>query len=447
MLKKIVVLCAGLSANLALLTPAYSIESLNFQENYALALTRDPQLQSAYFQLRSVAENKPQARAALLPQVGLSASRSRSRQQIDGSGVFFNGTTYFENDGYSLSINQTLYNRQQLLTLDLSDIEYSQAKADYQVAEADLIVRLADAYFNVLAAKDNFRFLKLEEIAINKQREQTLKRFEVGLIAITDVKEAQAQYDSAIAASIEGENQLNNAEESLLLITAEPFISLSSLQSSLDWGLPEPNDINAWVTLAKRDNPSLLSANFAREVARKQVDINRAAHYPTVDLVASHNFSGTSGGGTFGASDQETSRIEVQVNVPIYSGGLTSSRTRQAALQYNQARFALSAQERSVVQLVRSSYLNVNAALIRIKALKEVLASSKAAVEATEDGYDAGTRTVIEVLASLRNQYRAERDYAQARYDYILNWLRLKQAAGTINNQDVITVNEWLEED
>lgn len=206
---------------------------------------------------------------------------------------------------------------------------------------------------------------------------------------------------------------------------------------------PEPVDINAWIDYAKQHNPQLKSAAFAVEVSQKQVDIYRAEHYPSLSLELSHDFSSPDGG-SFVVRDTENTTAMLELNVPLYSGGMTSAKTRQAVAEVNKAKVFYGRAHRQIVQQVRDSYLGVMSSIAQVKAFKQALISTQTAYQATQAGFEAGTRTAVEVLTVLREQYRAERDYAQARYDYIMNVLYLKQAAGILSRQDVVQVNQWL---
>jgi len=306
-----------------------------------------------------------------------------------------------------------------------------------------LILRVAEAYYNVLAAQDNLAFAQAEKKAIGEQLEQTRRRFDVGLIAITDVKESQAQYDLSVAQEIQAENQLSTSTETLRTIIGQMPDSLNALQEDIPLLIPDPADIDQWVETARENNLNLKTARYAFDIARKQVDINRAGHYPSLSLSVSHDDT-TQDIENTPSIDRKDTTVSLNLSVPIYSGGLTSARTRAAISEQERSRALRERALRDTIKVTRDSYLGVTTSIAQVKALKQALISTQTAYEATQAGFEVGTRTAVEVLSVLREQYRAERDYAQARYDYLLNILRLKQAAGTLTPNDVVQINQWL---
>ena len=416
-------------------SPLYA---LNLEEAHKLALDSDPELQAAQAQLQAALEAVPQSRAALLPNINGQLYLSHSRREINSNDTITNDST-----GYGLSLAQSVYNHAYHLQLDQSDLSAAQAAVQYDAVEQTLIIRVSEAYFNVLAARDNLRFALAEKESIARQLEQTQKRFEVGLIAITDVKEAQASYDLAVSREINAENQVATSREALQVLIGRYPEQLKQLAKEIPLASPDPEDIQQWAETAQAQNLGLKAARYSVDIAATQVKTARAGHYPSLDLTARYSVDNDS---SFGATsfDSTSSSVGLQLNVPIYSGGLTTSQTRQAAHLHDQAKANLDRQLRLTTQQTRSAYLTVVAALSQVNALKQALISTQTAAEATQAGFEVGTRTAVEVLASLREQYRAERDYAQARYDYILNMLRLKQAAGTLAPEDITRVNQWL---
>ena len=304
-------------------------------------------------------------------------------------------------------------------------------------------MRVAQAYYKVLAAQDNLKFATAEKASIARQLEQNQQRFNVGLIAITDVKESQAQYDLSVAQWITAENTLANTRESLRSLLGVEADELLPLADDIPLQIPQPENIDEWVKTAQQNNLALKAAEFSLDVAQKQVGIQRAGHYPSLSLIASRN-DATTDGLNSGDTEQTNDTITLNLNVPIYSGGLTNAKTREAAALKERARVLRDQARRDTEQLSRTSYLGVTASIARVTAFKQALVSTQAAYEATNAGYEVGTRTAIDVLVALREQYRAERDYAQSRYDYIINFLQLKQSAGMLARDDVVLVNQWL---
>jgi len=261
------------------------------------------------------------------------------------------------------------------------------------------------------------------------------------LIAITDVHEAQAQYDLTVAQEINADNLLANTRETLQEITGQYEQAPQLLQDEIPLLRPDPADIEQWVSKATEQNLGLKSSQFAQQVASEETNRQRSGHFPTLDIVANRNISNSNS--SFG-SESETDRIALQLNVPLFAGGAVNSRTRQAAYRAEAAKQNLLQTRRSVVRQTRNAYLGVIAEISRVKALNQAVISSAKANEATQAGFEVGTRTIVDVLLSQRELFRAKRDYARSRYDYILNTLRLKQAAGTLNIADIEAINKWL---
>ncbi|WP_295537635.1 TolC family outer membrane protein, partial [uncultured Thioclava sp.] len=315
------------------------------------------------------------------------------------------------------------------------------AEADYGAAKQELIVRVSSAYFDVLAALDNVEFSRAEKEATARQLEQAKQRFEVGLIAITDVHEAQAQYDLTVAQEITADNTLANTREALQEITGQYDETLQVLRDEIPLLEPVPSDADAWITQARQQNLSLQAARFAASAAKDEISRQRAGHYPTLDFVANKSNSVTHST-TGRETDAET--LSLQLNVPLFAGGAVLSRTREAGYRANEARYRLEQTRRGVQRQTRNAYLGVLAGISRVKALEQAVVSSKKALEATEAGFEVGTRTIVDVLLSQRELFRAQRDHARSRYDYLLNTLRLKQSAGSLAVTDVEAISQLM---
>jgi len=422
---------------------SFSSHALTLEESFNLAQHGDPQILAAKAQFDAAAENIPQARSALLPQVSLDVfSGNTDRQASNIINSYPATTSDTDNQGYQLTLTQSLYNHQLYKQLDQAKASVAQAAAFYSAQQQELLIRVADLYFKVLAAQDSHRFAVAEKKAVAKQLEQTKKRFEVGLIAITDVKEAQAEFDITVAQEIAASNQLATSKEALQVIINQDIDSLSSITDNIPLNVPAPNDIQAWTNTSQQHNLAIKAASFALEAAQAGMNASRSGHYPNLSLKATQSNTEFDAG-TSGADIEDTS-ISINLSIPLYSGGLTSSQSRQAGFALTQAQSNLELEKRLAKQQTRSAFLGLNAAIASVKALKQALISSQTAVEATRAGFEVGTRTSVDVLSALRNQYRAERDYAQSRYDYMLNLLKLKQAAGVLDKSDITTVNQWL---
>lgn len=426
-----------LIAALALAT-VQPVAAEDLQQLYQQAQANDPQIRAARATRQAAGEAAPIARAGLLP--SLSASASATHTDVDARGGSASDNQYDTGTG-ALSLSQPLYRRDRLIRVDQADAQIAQAEANLQTAEQSLRLRVAQAYFGVLAAQDNLGFAKAEQTAIARQLDQAKRRFEVGLIAITGVHEAQARFDQSRANVITARNQLDNQLEVLREIVGGEFGALNGLEAELPLSMPSPADLAHWSGVALENNPAVIAARQAVDVARQEVEVQRSGHYPTLDLVGSYSLS--RGGST--SSDTNTAAVGLQLAVPLYSGGATSASTRQSRFNLQAARETLEQQRRAVARQVRDAYRGMEASISRVAALKAGTVSSQSALEATEAGFEVGTRTLVDVLNAQSELFRAQRDYAQARYDYVLNLLALKQAAGIVSDQDMAEVNGWLQ--
>lgn len=419
-----------------------SVLAENLGDIYQLAKQNDPQYKAAKAGYLADIETRSQAKSALLPQINATVHKT---DHSDESIVPAPGSTIdYDSSGYTLSLNQSIYHHEYYLQLDQADAAVARAAAQLSEAEQALIVRVAEQYFDVLAAIDNRVFATAEKKAIGEQLEQAKQRFNVGLIAITDVHEAQAGYDQSVAQDILAENQLAIAREALRELTGQSHEQLQPLGENNPLVIPEPQDVNKWVEMGLSQNLPLKISQKNLDIARDEVSRQRAGHYPTIDLVAARTKTDVEDG-PLGTTEDEDTSISLQLNVPIFSGGNTSSKTREAAHRYQQAKENHEKIRRETERLARNAYLSVVANISGVKALRQALASSSIALEATQAGFEVGTRTAVDVLNSQRELFRAKRNYAKARYDYILETLRLKQAAGLLGEQDLFLINNWLE--
>lgn len=410
---------------------------------FNLSLESDPQLLAEAASRQAVGELDDQALANFLPQVDLSANTNKT--WVDASAQdFIGGKTEYNDHGYTLSLVQPLYRRQNFVQNEQADIAIEGAAASYAVVEQSLIVRVAERYFGVLGAEDDLTFALAEREAIAKQLEQTQQRFDVGMATITDVTEAQAAFDLANAAVIEAENALANANEQLRETSGTYIDDLSGLQQDSPLVSPEPANIDEWSQTALQQNPALFVAKSNVDNAEQNIELQKSGHYPSLDLVAQKNYSSQSDGNFSGSTKTHTDIIGLQLNVPIYAGGAVVSRTREAGFRLDEAMQNEEEQRRFVTRQTRESFNGVMSGISRVKALKQAVVSNEKALESTQAGYEVGTRTTVDVLNARRNLFSARRDYARSRYDYILNSLRLKQAAGIVTVSDLEQINSWL---
>lgn len=421
----------------------------NFQDIYQLAVANDPVYKQAVAANLATQENKPQAWSQLLPNVSLSAGTSYTETTTSGGFVFGGvpGTSVqeFESDAnnYTFSLNQPLFRWDSFLQLKQAAATIEQSNAQLMTAEQDLIIRTADTYFRVLGSMDALTFAQAEKLSLGRQLDQVNQRFEVGLTAITDVQEAKAGYDSAVAAELVAENLVNDTRENLREIIGDYVMELALLKEEFPLVHPDPDSIDEWTNTALEQNLNILAGMYAVESARQTVKIQRAGHLPTLDLQGSKGYS-KSTGGRFGANKSKSDSIGLQLSVPIYQGGFVNSRTRQAVHQLDQELERLEQTRRATQRSTRQSFLGVISGISQVEALKQVVLSSETALQAVQAGFEVGTRTAVDVVASERNLTQAKRDYAKARYEYVINTMRLKQAAGILKPEDVANINNLL---
>ena len=434
-----------LTSGITLMCSAYAISADDLLGIYRLAEKNDPQFGAAQASHLAALEAKPQSRALLLPAISLSASTTRDREDIkSSSSAFFTPETFYSTTtGYSVTLNQPVFNAGYFIQLRQADAQTGQAGAEYAAAQQDLIIRVAERYFDVLAAVDNMEFARAEKSAVDRQLEQTKQRFEVGLIAITDVHEAQAAYDLVTAQEIEAENQLSSSQEALRELTGQQPAALANLTDKMQLIPPAPSDIDTWSDTALKQNFALIASEFLVKVAQNEIRVQRSGHLPTVDVTASYGLSDLDGG-SFGARETEDSAIGLRLSVPLYSGGAVTSGVREAMHLYDQARDNMEKQRRATLRQTRDAYLSATAAINRVKALNQAVISAQSALDATEAGLEVGTRTTVDVLDARREVFRAQQNHARSRYDYILNTLRLKQAAGILGVADLEQINSWM---
>jgi outer membrane protein len=408
---------------------------------YRLALDADPQYQAAIEAHSAALEVVPQSRAVLLPDISIVGDVSRNRFDPRNS----DDTTYSTNQTYSAKLRQPLYQRERWLQLEQADSRAAQADAELLAAQQDLILRVARRYFLVLGAQDNVEFVQADKEAIARTLEQAQQRFDVGLAAITDTLEAQARYDIAVSDAINADRLLDDTREALRELTGELPHAPEVLKAEIPLLAPEPVDQDTWVAAAIEQNPLVLAARAATAVAKQEIQVQNSGHYPSVDMVADYSYRDTQFGG-FTPLERNDSAIGLQLSLPLYQGGLVSSQTRQSRYQYNEAREEQEKQRRATERQTRDNYRGIISGISKVEALQHAVLSNEKAVEAAETGFEVGTRAVVDVLDAQRELLRARRDYARSRYDYLLDTLRLKQAAGILHETDLVQINSWLEE-
>ncbi|HET7755622.1 MAG TPA: TolC family outer membrane protein [Steroidobacteraceae bacterium] len=425
------------------------------------ALHADPVIRQADANRLAAREARPQAWSALLPQ--LNGTAGVTRDHNTGTQPFFATSSTGQplvvpvpagvdttTRVWAVNLRQNLFSWSNWMALKAAGKEVAQAEATYQAAEQQLILRVAQAYFNVLAAEDGLEANQASLEAIQRQLDQAEKRFEVGLIAITDVQEARAARDTATAAVIAAKRTLATSEDQLQEITGQKYDSLSKPGADMPLRSPQPADESRWVNISLEQNLSLISSRLAADIARDNVRGALGGHLPTLDLLAGRSYQNQSldenfAGQPFSYDTYFNDRqISLQLTVPIFSGGFAQSKVREAEYRWIAAKEGVVQSSRAAERAARDAYLGVIAGIARVQALRQALASSETALKATEAGYEVGTRTAVDVLNARKTLVQAQTDYSGSRYDYIVSVLQLRLAAGNLDRAELADVNGWL---
>ncbi|MBA5762231.1 outer membrane channel protein TolC [Vibrio sp. 404] len=404
---------------------------------YNQAKDNDPKLLSAAATRDQAFEAINSSRASLLPQIALTAGYDVNRGEVNNVDN--------DSDGWKAGINftQELYNRSSWITLDTAEKGARQADAAYAAEQQGLILRVSQAYFEVLRAQDNLVFVQAEKAAVGRQLEQTKQRFEVGLSAITDVHDAQAQYDAVLADEVLAQNSLVNSYEGLREITGQEHANLDVLDTARFSASKTAATIDSMLSEAQQKNLKLLSARIAQDIAKDNISNASSGHLPTLNLKGGYNLSDTDTD-LNGNQEVDNLNLGIQLDVPLYTGGSVTSATKQAEFGYVAASQDLEETYRSVVKDVRASNNDISASIGALRAYEQTVVSAQSALEATEAGFDVGTRTIVDVLDSTRRLYDANKNLSNARYNYILSVLNLRQAVGTLSEQDILDINAGL---
>jgi outer membrane protein len=405
---------------------------------YNMAVEKDPVLREAAAIRESRRESRPLALSQLLPNISVTGDLNYNN--VDTHSL---GDESFGTNSLGINLLQPIYRRDRFIRLEQADWQLELADADYLAKEQDLMLRVATAYFNILSAQEGVTFVRADKKAIARQLEQAKQRFEVGLIAITGVHEAQARYDQAVTDEIVAQNELDNAWEDLRQILGLRPEKLARLKAMLELEPPVPAAIDEWSAFGLENNPAVKVASDATQIAQREIEVQNSGHYPSLDLVGRYSSFGTNQDNRF---DVDNGNIGLQLNVPLYAGGGVTAATRQARADLIAAQERLDQARRSTDKAVRNAYRGVQASISAVRALEAAIVSTKSALEATTAGFEVGTRTLVDVLNSQRDYYRSQRDYARARYVYLVNMLRLRQAAGVLAVEDIEKINSLLVE-
>ena len=421
---------------------------------YQEAANNNADLAAARADYQARREVVPQARAGLLPTLSGAATYAHTTLELDQPAARFvrSGTTYQAN------LSQPLFRADRWFQLQAAEASSEQAALELSAIEQNLILQSAETYFTVLRAQDTLASTKAEEAAFKRQFDQANERFDVGLSDKTDVLEAQAGFDTARANRIIAQRQVEDAFQALITLTNRAYVALEGIEHSLPILAPTPNDAKAWVDTAAAQNLNLQASNYAVNAAEETLRQRKSGHAPTLDAVASYQKGDNDSMGLSNSSASFTtpqpfrdnvtrSSVGLELNVPIFSGGLTSSQVREAYQRLTQSEQLRESLRRQVVQNTRNLFRAVNTDVETVQARRQSIISNQSALEATEIGYQVGTRNIVDVLDAQRQLYSAVRNYNDARYDYILNNLRLKQAAGTLSPADMEALGNFLKPD
>ena len=434
-----------LAAALAAAAPLpASAETLDLASAYRLAVENDPAFQAAGAARDAALESVAIARAGLRPNVSIRSAGELVSDDVDPTGPSTSTSDTYLSLSLSLDVTQPLYRPDRTIRLGQARTREEKAEIDYAVQTQDLIDRVVVRYFGVLQASDDFRFAQTNREAIGQQLRQAQQRFEVGLIAITDVEEAKSRFDLASAREIEAKNGLDNAREAMREIIGGYPDDLAPLGEDIPLAVPDPADIDEWTRTAVERNLPVRSASFAVAIAKEDIRLAGTGTAPTVDLF-----------GEAGAVDRQrkpmggqqsmSASVGLRLHWPIHAGGRVAAETRQERARHREAMHAQERARRDAVRRTRQAYLGVESAIARVGALRQAVISSQSALDAVDAGFQVGTRTSVDVLDAQRDLFQAQNDLAAARYDYIRNALKLRLAAGTLVPSDLDAINAWLE--
>ncbi|MFK0086216.1 TolC family outer membrane protein [Pseudomonas sp. NPDC090755] len=417
---------------------------------YQEAVNNNADLAAAQANYGAQKEVVPQARAGLLPNLSGGGTMQNTRTKLDSPSI----TSNRSGNSWQATLAQPVFRADRWFQLQAAEAFNEQAALELSATEQNLILQSAENYFAVLRAEDTLASTKAEEAAFKRQLDQSEERFDVGLSDKTDVLQSQASYDTARANRIVAQRQVDDAYEALITFTNRYYKSVQGIVHTLPIQVPVPNDAKLWVETAGKQNLNLLATNFAVSAAEETLRQRKAGHAPTLDAVAQYQkgdndnlgFSNPNLGGPISGDVEQTS-VGLQLNIPIYSGGLISSQVREAYQRLNQTEQQRESLRRQVVENTRNLHRAVNTDVEQVQARKQSIISNQSALEATEIGYQVGTRNIVDVLDAQRQLYTSVRDYNNTRYDYILDNLRLKQAAGTLSPQDLTDLSRYLKPD
>ena len=432
---------------------------------YVKALDANPQYQAAVAGFREAAEAKPQALAKLLPQIGAGAAAGELEQAVSGQffkgilntttapgdGLSVNHRDQFYSVGYQVGLTQVLFDWGLFKGYDQAELKVGQAGVKVYEALDGLRLQVAQAYFDVLSDQDGVRFAAAEKDAVGQLLDQAKSKLSTGIVTDVEVKQAQAEYDLSGAQLIDAQNTLEVDLTQLQLLTGgQAYSKLKPLGPAFVPQPPDPDKLDIWLERAQSQNLNLQDKHYGSEIAQKEIELQKAARLPTLDASAKRSYEYADGGITNGIAAGNNHGLDESVylnlKVPIYTGGAISSAVRGAEAGLERAQYEEVAARNDARHGTQVAFLNTTAGLTHISALEQAVQSAAAAEDAAEVGYNVGTKTYSDVLLAVRSRYKAEHDYAQARYSYIVNFLKLKQSAGALSHADLLSINRWLQQ-
>lgn len=438
------ILSTGIACSIG--TNAAYAETYDLAQMYQSAISYDADIAAAESAYKAEQEQESSALAGLLPQLDATASKGFVDREVkEGSGT----SDSYETTAYGVTLTQPLFSMPSWYNLSAAEHGSARAEAEYLAAQQALILKVAEAYFDVLRSEVDLTASRALETAVKRQYEQAKEQFDVGLIAITDVHEAKASYDSSQTTRIRVEGTLTIARETLSRITGQYTTNLKSLSEEYPISLDPNEKIDSWVASALENNLSVIAAQFSVKALEADYKSKRSGHYPTLTLTAGLNdttFDNYKQGQplTNGTAEAEESNIALNFNLPLYSGGATQAASKRSRFLAEQSRHQLTSAQRAAEIQTRSEFINLRTNVQTVESLQQNIVSRESALEATREGYNVGTRNIVEVLDAERNYFTALRDHASARFDFVISSLRLKQAAGTLTEEDVLAINKYL---
>lgn len=429
-----------------LLLVAVNVQAADLLQVHRDAVNFDATFTAARAQWMASQEKSPQGRAGLLPTLGLSASTTHNDSDSTSRSTGVTTSTQYNSHSWTVTLTQPLFRWQNWTAWKKGELAVVQAEAQFNTAKQDLILRVAQSYFDILLAEEVLATTRAQQSAIAQQLLSAKRNFEVGTTTVTDTHEAQARFDLALAQELAAQNDLTAKHQALAALTGKTSEPLKSLRTGVKLTAPQPDDMNQWATRAEEANLTVHQARVSLDIAEQEAETQRAGHYPTLDLTATHGKSGTGySSSSSSGSDSVSSTLGLTLTLPLYSGGATVSKTREAVALREKALADLDHARRTAALSARQAWLGVTSGLAQVKAFEAALASSQSALDSNKLGYEVGVRINIDVLNAQSQLFDTRQKLVKARLDSLMSQLKLKAAAGCLTEEDVVAVNALLE--